>query len=342
LLLCDSSLDIKQLTSQLGPLEKEGNSWTEFAFFVLYSYGRPGYPTTDYGKALGFLRKAAEAGRPEAQYGLATVYNQKSEFAKHFPVTKDTSSAVEWAQLAARQKYGPALIFLYSYYVDPQGGNDPIKARTYLEQGAAAHYAAALRIMGENYYSGDLGQQDRKKAGQLLMDAAQMGDRKAQFELSNLYDKGEDACVRASLPKCDEYSRERDYWLLRAAQQRYEPARQDLECTEWPMNWFQEVLRKYPADFTSQEIEEMSKLPWPNSPSEAPESTLNCVCHSRLAPQDGGCGLLAVQIALNGKSAAQNRAREIRKKAILTCLRCTEFSVESRKSRPRLGGSMSQ
>jgi TPR repeat protein len=57
-----------------------------------------------------------------------------------------------------------------------------------------ANDAGAIFQLGNNYYHGQFGlQQDREKAKELLMRAAELGSSQAHFNLSIIYDEEQDS-----------------------------------------------------------------------------------------------------------------------------------------------------
>jgi TPR repeat protein len=76
---------------------------------------------------------------------------------------------------------------LYSW---DEGGSDGEKARTYYEQAVADNFAPAMVELANLYFSGDLIEEDERKAFLLLNRATKLGDDDAKEFLSNCYTYG--------------------------------------------------------------------------------------------------------------------------------------------------------
>lgn len=127
--------------------------------------------SSEHNAAWRWLRKAAAAGLPEAQYRLGRLYALGAEGVRRAPRT-----AAEWYRRAARQGHVDAQRSLASMYLDGKelGHNHAAAARWYLAAARAGDVRAQY-IVAEMYESGDGLAADLRQAAHWYEQAALQG-----------------------------------------------------------------------------------------------------------------------------------------------------------------------
>lgn len=146
-----------------------------------YEQGVRELQQNNYASALYEFRQAAETGNPDAQYRLATMYQQG------VGTPEKADRADKWYRLAADSGHPTAQMQLANRYL--QNDNDGDAARWY-ERAAAQGEAPAQFRLGLMYLEGRGVEQDDAQAAKWLSGAAQQGVTAAQNNLGSLYEGG--------------------------------------------------------------------------------------------------------------------------------------------------------
>lgn len=173
-------------------LAQRGHAPSMTALVILYGRGRGGAPNP--GRAMFWLRHAAEAGVPDAQLMMATAYENGLE------VEADSRRAVSWYRRAAEQDYIPALLRLAgllrtgALQVEP----DPEQADRLTERAfdvarraAAAGEPDTQYLLATLYREGGGGKQSLAEAVRWLRRAAEQDHERAQLDLGMAYLRGD-------------------------------------------------------------------------------------------------------------------------------------------------------
>jgi hypothetical protein len=147
----------------------------------------------DYGEAIRILRPLADAGNAQAQYNLATFYDDG------LAVVRDPKQAVQWYKLSAEQGYPRAEFNLGVHYVNGQGtSQDYEKAASWIRKSADGGIVAAQFGLSRLYIEGMGVPRDYGAALMWSLKAADHGLAEAQFTLFILYAEG-----RPGVPRDD-------------------------------------------------------------------------------------------------------------------------------------------
>jgi len=132
--------------------------------------------------AIGFYETAADAGLAEAQFRLAYIRDYSN----------DDVDAVRLYQAAADQGYAEAYVGLANMYVKGEGVEvDERKAVKLYESAADLDHIPALVLLARYLNAGEIGLAvNVKRAGTLLIRAAELGDEGAARELIKAYQEG--------------------------------------------------------------------------------------------------------------------------------------------------------
>lgn len=130
--------------------------WTDIQFELGYAYENGALHgwsrgwARDYPKAAYWLRQAAQAKHPRAQYRLGILY------AHGWGVPKDSIRAVEWFTRSSQNGYAPARYHLgWMYHKGDGVARDDDRAIRLLEQAADQGIAAAHLALGKLYEHGE-------------------------------------------------------------------------------------------------------------------------------------------------------------------------------------------
>ncbi|MEI6415890.1 MAG: trypsin-like peptidase domain-containing protein, partial [Pseudomonadota bacterium] len=149
------------------------------------------------------LETKAAHGDPEAQYAIATIY----ENGEGLP--KDYTQAAMWYGKAADQGQGKAQFWLARLYDNGLGlKTNQAKAVAWLTKSANHGYALAQLYLGKRYQDGDGVPKDGTKAVKWYQAAANQGVPWAQFNLGRMYYNGDGVAQNRS---------ESFYWVQLAA-----------------------------------------------------------------------------------------------------------------------------
>jgi TPR repeat protein len=100
--------------------------------------------TGDFGRAATLLRKLADAGNPEAQYRLASLYRTGRG------VPQDDLLAFKWMKAAAEQNHGSAQFNLAKMYLSGRGvALDAAVAKVWLQKAASRGNDEAAKLLTE-------------------------------------------------------------------------------------------------------------------------------------------------------------------------------------------------
>jgi hypothetical protein len=131
-------------------------------------------------------RQLAEAGNPQSQYQLGTLYWNGTG------VAKDDAEAVKWYQLSADQGFAPAQYDLGIAYRDGRGvAKDEAEYVRWNTKAAEHGFAPAQHNVGTQYVNGTRGHaRDFAQAAQWFRKAADQGWPFAQGSLGLMYAQG--------------------------------------------------------------------------------------------------------------------------------------------------------
>lgn len=135
----------------------------------------------DKAKAVEWLEQAASAGRPAAQWALATHYfDAKGD-------ERNVARALELLRAAAEQGFAPAQSFLGWVYVEGSDAKrDPEQAFAWFTAAARQEDAYALRMLASFYGSGVATKQDLNLAKRLMVRSAELGDPESAVSVYRL------------------------------------------------------------------------------------------------------------------------------------------------------------
>ncbi|WNK20421.1 SH3 domain-containing protein [Halomonas piscis] len=153
------------------------------ASFALANYeqGTQELQSKNYASALYEFRQSAETGNPDAQYRLATMYQQG------IGTPQKADKATKWYRLAADSGHPAAQVQLANQYL--QDDDDDDAARWYKRAANQGETAAQFRL-GLMYLEGRGVEQDDAQAAKWLGKAAEQGITAAQNNLGSLYEDG--------------------------------------------------------------------------------------------------------------------------------------------------------
>lgn len=165
-------------------------------------------PTGGFTEALGYFRRAADAGVPDAQYALSQLYAYGRGMA-----AGDDAKAREWLEKAARSGHDTAQIELGIWLINGRGGaKDPAEGFRWLKGAAERGNPIAVNRVAHLYKDGVGAPADRAEAARWTVlarrasnsDAALDGffrtlpeaDQKAALEAANRTPTGSPDAVR--------------------------------------------------------------------------------------------------------------------------------------------------
>ncbi len=167
--------------------------------------------------ALRWLRKAAEAGHPNAQFNLGAVFDEGDAVAG---VRADPAAAFRWYRRAAKSGSERGQVLTgFCYWKGIGIKRDVSQARFWFEKAASAGQSDAQFMLGYLDETGDDAAPDLAKALEWYRLAAAQGGPKAQFRIGLMYSKGQ--IKGGGLP-------ESVTWLRKAAEQGYPEAQYNI------------------------------------------------------------------------------------------------------------------
>jgi len=170
-----------------------------------YKLGASCVAHKDKAAALGWFKKAAEQGLPQAQYELARIYNTTGN---------EGAVAHEWMRKSAEQGYAPAQCGWGGHL-----GLFSSEGHEWMRKSAEQGYAMAQWMLGSIYEGGWGLPEDKEAAVKWYRKAADQGCAEAQNDLGNMYAKGEGVSVDDA---------EAIKWYRKAADQGYAEAEMNL------------------------------------------------------------------------------------------------------------------
>ncbi len=182
--LCAVAKDYAQAAFWYRKAANQGKPGAQFALGNLYLNGQG--VSQDRGQAAIWFRKAALQGVPEAQFNLGLVY------AIGEGTPQDYSEAAFWFRKAAEQGDASAQENLGTLYWDGRGvPQDYSQATVWWRKAAEQGNAAAQSKLGSAYGLGKGVSQDKSNAVVWFRKAADQGDADAQCALGRAYLLGE-------------------------------------------------------------------------------------------------------------------------------------------------------
>jgi len=177
------------------------------------------YQRGDHATALRKLKPLAEAGNPDAEYDLGTMYSDGHG------VPRDPREAEAWWEKAANQGQADAQFSLgfMLLYGSGEGENavtaNPSAGLPWLEKAAAQGHPSAEYFLGYLYWSGTSVPFDLQKALQYTLRAAEQGRADAEYQAGTIL-----ASQRGVQNAIEDYK-----WLELAARQNYPGAAQNRD-----------------------------------------------------------------------------------------------------------------
>lgn len=152
----------------------------------LYQAGKAAHDAGDYGKAMEYYRRAADAGSADGLRGIGNLY------ANGEGVEKDPGRALEYYDQAAAQGDAKAFFNIgVMYQYGENGEQDTGKAvESYLRSGEMG-FADAWTTLASLYQSGNGVEPDIGKAVEYWQKAADLGDASVCYTLGTMYYSGE-------------------------------------------------------------------------------------------------------------------------------------------------------
>ncbi|KAF9105339.1 hypothetical protein BGX29_000203 [Mortierella sp. GBA35] len=130
--------------------------------------------------SMGWLLKAADQGRPDAQYELGSMYYQGHD------VDQDYFDALKWFIMTANHDHADKSAIL----LRPRCCQDYFDALKWLLEAAYQDHVSALRAVGLMYYDGTGVTQDYCNPKEWYLKVAAQGHASAQRELAKIYYSG--------------------------------------------------------------------------------------------------------------------------------------------------------
>jgi TPR repeat protein len=163
------------------PLAESGHARAEFGLYKLYADGL-GVGKQDEKKAYEWLKKAADAGLPNAQYTMGDVLLRGKG------VKQDQRAAVGWYEKASANGHAEARFKLAALYYAGIGVERNIpKSLALYRASAEAGHPEALTTMGVFYFNGRVFKKSEVKARDWWIKAAYAGEVNAMVFLARIY-----------------------------------------------------------------------------------------------------------------------------------------------------------
>jgi TPR repeat protein len=190
-----------------------GNPKAQYNLSYLHSAGL-GVPK-DSGLALELLKESAEQGYHQAEQNMGTMYI----LGELLP--QDTQKALYWYDRAASHGDLVALYQLGILYLEGKNGieGDLSKAAEYFQRAAKGRLVDAQYNLALMYYHGHGVTRDKEEAFRLFSEAAKRGSPQSQYNLSTMYLTGEGGIKDEELAF---------YWCQEAARAGVTPAEADM------------------------------------------------------------------------------------------------------------------
>ena len=140
------------------------------------------YLASDYATAWRALKPLAEAGDPQAQYYLGTMYNHGHG------APRDLRLAATWYEKAARAGHpdAPFTLGFLLYYGGEEFAPNPAAAVPWLDLAAQAGNGVAQSLLARLYLEGTGVPSDRERALTWALSAAEKGIVSAQYDAAAL------------------------------------------------------------------------------------------------------------------------------------------------------------
>ena len=194
---------------------KNGN---RIAQYTLAEYFLKSRYSKDRNLGVIWLKKSVEQDNPAAQLKLGVLYTQGKE------IKKDLEKAQEYMQLAADQKYLPAMVALGDLAREHKKPED---AKIWYSKAANQGDASAQIALAELYLQKDNAFYSPQKGFLWLLKAAQSNDSDAQRALAKLYDEGRYLAKNEHLAKA---------WLKKAQDNKETKQSSRIKTAEWLSN----------------------------------------------------------------------------------------------------------
>jgi len=141
---------------------------------------------SEMGKAIGYLKAAADKGLPEAWAELGACYYNG------IGVIKDDKKAIEYMEKAALRDVANAQMNLYiMMFQNAQTDEEKRNAFYWLDKAVEQELASALYEMGTLYYNGLVYKQDFSKAADYYQQSSDAGSAEAMAMLGAMYQNGQ-------------------------------------------------------------------------------------------------------------------------------------------------------
>ncbi|MCR5256603.1 MAG: sel1 repeat family protein [Desulfovibrio sp.] len=154
------------------------------ACLPLLGAGQPAWGGKASSDIPDFILKKAEAGDPEAQNFIGSMYACD-------PVRQDWKKARAWYEKAAAQRHAKSINMLGLIYEQGLGvRQDYAKARAWFEKGATLNSAESLAWLGVMHADGLGTPQDYVKARAFFEKASEQGSASARRYIGDMFEQG--------------------------------------------------------------------------------------------------------------------------------------------------------
>ncbi len=159
---------------RLKKLADSGHKNSQSILGACYLFGKEADCVKNRGEAVGYLRKAGEAGELEAQKILWG----------HFLSINNVQEGEMWLRKAAKQE-DAASLFTLAFHLEqsPDAGRQKAEILDCYTRAANQKHPQALYLLGLSYMEGDIVGKDAVKGRSLIEQAAKEGHVEASFEL---------------------------------------------------------------------------------------------------------------------------------------------------------------
>ena len=163
-------------------MAEEGNVLAQAFVGLVYRTGAPDKGIEkDYDKAVKWLGKAARAGSPHAQFGLAGCYHLG------LSVEQDYEEALKWYIKAGEQGHTDGLYYAGLFTYSGQGcETNQAAGIKYLERAASSNDVDSITLLGLIYYEKGGYPEDFEQAKKYLKKAVELGGEEAKQHLAEV------------------------------------------------------------------------------------------------------------------------------------------------------------
>jgi TPR repeat protein len=195
--------DLRKAAQIFERLANQGYPQAQNQMFRLRYMGVDGVARRDPDSARRWLESAAALGDRESQYWLAAAYYQEPGFlAVKLGMPKNFALALQWAELAAKQKEPGGLMLLANAHQYGRGVPvDFAKARQFCESAIELNDSDALVVMAGWLLEGEVVARNDQQAVQLLTRAVAQQNPNAMFLLGTCYEQARGLDLQGQSPR---------------------------------------------------------------------------------------------------------------------------------------------